>query len=182
MLGSRVRRRGKNKKKCPSVGKERFCGGGLVDRSRWATKKTRPYLPLNPGWLIGILIMVHYNPLYTITNQGFFHCSDYFFSHSSMVQWKLLFCLKGNDPIGDTPIFHWTMIMGRRWKKDIFFRKTILTIYFGGFWRLGYNYSPKTGPNVLGRKTQVHQHTSGIGMQCQTSIIWKKVHKSLPLF
>ena len=27
------------------------------------------------GWLIGILIMVYYNPLYNPTNQGFFHCS-----------------------------------------------------------------------------------------------------------
>ena len=37
----------------------------------------------NPGWLIGILILVDYgpyiigwyNPLHTLTNQGFFHCS-----------------------------------------------------------------------------------------------------------
>ena len=36
-----------------------------------------------------------------------------------MVQWKMVGCLKGNDPIGDTPIFHWTMIMvfqgSKRW-------------------------------------------------------------------
>ena len=31
-----------------------------------------------------------------------------------MVQWKMAEYLKGNDPIGDTPIFHWTMIMGGR--------------------------------------------------------------------
>ncbi len=32
-----------------------------------------------------------------------------------MVQWKMANYLKGNDPtIGDTPIFHWTMIMGGR--------------------------------------------------------------------
>ena len=33
-----------------------------------------------------------------------------------MVQWKMARFLKGNDPIGDTPIFHWTMIMGERVK------------------------------------------------------------------
>ncbi len=29
-----------------------------------------------------------------------------------MVQWKMASYLKGNDPIGDTPIFDGTMIMG----------------------------------------------------------------------
>ena len=31
--------------------------------SVWATKKTRPYFPLNHGWLIGILIMVYFKPI-----------------------------------------------------------------------------------------------------------------------
>ena len=31
----------------------------------WATKKKRPYFPLNPGWLIGILIMVYLIPYIT---------------------------------------------------------------------------------------------------------------------
>ncbi len=31
--------------------------------------------PYYTGWLIRILIMVYYNPLYTPNNQGFFHCS-----------------------------------------------------------------------------------------------------------
>ncbi len=48
----------------------------------WATKKPS-YFPLNPGWLIGILIMVHckslynwvvWHPLCDPTNQGFFSC------------------------------------------------------------------------------------------------------------
>ena len=34
------------------------------------------------------------------------------FPHSSMVQWKMAGYLKGNDPIGDTPILDRTMIMG----------------------------------------------------------------------
>ena len=58
-----------------------FCGligegGGELSRGsaekankphkfKGATKKTRPYFPLNPGWLIGILIMVYYNPYIT---------------------------------------------------------------------------------------------------------------------
>ena len=47
----------------------------------WATKKTPTFHCT--GWLIGILIMLYYNPyitgqynpLYTLNNQGFFHCS-----------------------------------------------------------------------------------------------------------
>ena len=35
---------------------------GWFEQFRWAAKKTLRYFPLNPGWLIGILIMVHYNP------------------------------------------------------------------------------------------------------------------------
>ena len=31
-----------------------------------------------------------------------------------MVQWKLAGYLKGNDPIGDTPIFHWNHDYGRK--------------------------------------------------------------------
>ncbi len=31
----------------------------------WATKKTWPYFPLNPGCSIGILIMAYYNPYIT---------------------------------------------------------------------------------------------------------------------
>ena len=39
---------------------------------------------MSPGWLIGILLMVYYTPfmsgqytfLYTLNNQGFFHCSN----------------------------------------------------------------------------------------------------------
>ena len=46
-------------------------------------RKKPSYFPLNPGWLIGILTMVYYNPhitgqynpLYNPNNQGFFHCS-----------------------------------------------------------------------------------------------------------
>ncbi len=57
-----------------------------IHESNWATKKNkRPYFPLNPGWLIGILISwfmkqslynwVVCHPLYTLNNQGpFFHC------------------------------------------------------------------------------------------------------------
>ncbi len=29
-----------------------------------------------------------------------------------MVQWNMANYLKGNDPIGDKPIFDWTMTMG----------------------------------------------------------------------
>ena len=44
----------------------------------WATKKTRPYFPWNPGWFIGILILASKNPhilasknpLYNLNNQG----------------------------------------------------------------------------------------------------------------
>ena len=45
-------------------------------------------------------------------------------SHSSMVQWKMLGYLKGNDPIGDPSILHWTMIMGGRVKS--IFQKSLL--------------------------------------------------------
>ncbi len=31
-----------------------------------------------------------------------------------MVQWNMAFCLKGNDPVGDTPIFDWTNDYGRK--------------------------------------------------------------------
>ena len=47
-------------------------------------RKEPSYFPLNPGWLIGILIVVYYSPyitgeynhLYNPTNQGFVHCSS----------------------------------------------------------------------------------------------------------
>ena len=52
-------------------------------------RKKPSYFPLNPGWLIGILIVVHYNhyivgwynPLYNPTKQGFFCGSDDNFPH-----------------------------------------------------------------------------------------------------
>ena len=52
-------------------------------RNIWATKKKKPYyFPLNPGWLIGIPIMVYcnpyiieYNPIYTLNSQVFFRGS-----------------------------------------------------------------------------------------------------------
>ena len=36
-----------------------------MDGSDEPRKKKRPYFPLNPGWLIGILTMVYYNPCIT---------------------------------------------------------------------------------------------------------------------
>ena len=56
-----------------------YCGIGVVDMSHEKNPPTFHYT----GWLIGILIMVYYNPyipgqynlLYTLNNQGFFHCS-----------------------------------------------------------------------------------------------------------
>ena len=56
-----------------------------VDFPIWhlKTPKKKPPTFHYTGWLIGILIMVYYNPyisgqynpLYNQTNQGFFHCS-----------------------------------------------------------------------------------------------------------
>ena len=74
----------------------------------WVTKKKKkqPYLPLNPGCLIGIFILVYHNPHisgysmipYTLKNQGLFQCSyDYlFFSVKSPVQFR--------TPVGNTYI------------------------------------------------------------------------------
>ena len=36
-----------------------------LKNANWATKKNRPYFPWNTGWLIGILIMIYYNPYIT---------------------------------------------------------------------------------------------------------------------
>ena len=55
----------------------------LLRKTLHEPRKKPSYFPLNPGWLIGILTMVYfypyitgqYNPLYSLTNQGFFHCS-----------------------------------------------------------------------------------------------------------
>ena len=55
-----------------------------MDMKRTAEPRKKPsYFPLNPGWLIGIITMVYYNPcitgyynpLYNLNNQVFFHCS-----------------------------------------------------------------------------------------------------------
>lgn len=41
-------------------------------------------------------------------------------------KWKMVGELNGNEPIGDTPILHWTMMMGRRVnsKKNMFLIQT----------------------------------------------------------
>ena len=63
----------------------------------------------------------------TTNLKGFFYainssyCWSDFFLPGSSWKWKIVGELKGNKPIGDTPILHWTMMMGRRVdsKKDL---------------------------------------------------------------
>ena len=74
-------------------------------------RKKPSYFPWNPGWLIWILTMVHYNPyipgeynhVYTLNNQVFFHCSGGGL-HSRKLTWHLKMDLRRDLEPG-TPSF-----------------------------------------------------------------------------
>ena len=124
---------------------------GFPSRAFWSTKEFHPppkilvYRGCNPGYPVIKPFIGSYNPIYNDRRAHIVGGSNiYSASPRIMVQWKMAGYLKGNDSIGDRPIFHWTMIMAGReclfgtknyqnlksgWGVQIFFMEELLFLF-----------------------------------------------------